>query len=163
MTTNLTAVRRRAADLLRDYHEIVDESAASLTTNDEEFIRLAAQAETRHLARLAAQFAALAADITGNPTDPVELVMGVPDRLDADLDDIPGTGVHSEQADFVFAGDEEPRASVTTWMALDGAMVVQIDTNLDGLGLDRVRVNVNDGVVFDQGIETGRDYAEEVR
>jgi hypothetical protein len=47
---------------------------------------------------------------------------------------------------------------VTTFFGTDGALVVQIDTH----DVDRLRININDGTVYDRDIETDHDYGDDL-
>ncbi|WP_448812144.1 hypothetical protein [Agromyces bauzanensis] len=65
--------------------------------------------------------------------------------------DLAGSVVHFEHP--ASASTPTPVA-VSVYVQTDGATVVQIDTHGD----DRLRVNVNDSTVFDEGVETGARY-----
>lgn len=73
--------------------------------------------------------------------------------------------VRFETAEFTLdeayeMGDVQVRVSV--YRQIDGALVVQLDTDsLDGIG-NRVRVNVNEGCVFDRNIETNEDFGDDL-
>lgn len=44
--------------------------------------------------------------------------------------------------------------TISVFVGNDGTTVVQIDTDGD----DRLRININDATIFDQGVETGLNY-----
>lgn len=47
---------------------------------------------------------------------------------------------------------------VTTFFGTDGALVVQIDTH----DVDRLRININDGTVYDRDIETDHNHGDDL-
>jgi hypothetical protein len=47
---------------------------------------------------------------------------------------------------------------ITTFFGTDGALVVQVDTH----DVDRLRININDGTVYDRDIETDHDYGDDL-
>lgn len=53
------------------------------------------------------------------------------------------------------AGADSSLTEVSVFRGNDGALVVQIDTNDD---TGRIRVNVNDGAVFDGDCESGERF-----
>jgi len=72
--------------------------------------------------------------------------------LMGDADTITGTTITIAPAASTADG---PQLTVNAYRADDGATVVFLDT---AGGIDRVRVNVNDGCVFDAGVENGTRY-----
>jgi len=77
-------------------------------------------------------------------TQPITALMG-------DADTITGTTIRIAPDDT----EDSPSITVNAYRADDGATVVFLDT---AGGIDRVRINVNDGCVFDEGVETGTRY-----
>lgn len=67
--------------------------------------------------------------------------------------------VDAASDDAFFTRGDSRDVTVTAWLADDGALVVQIDTDWEA-GDDRLRVNVNEAPVFDQGVESGINYEE---
>lgn len=61
-----------------------------------------------------------------------------------------------------FQRDGHADVEVAVWTGDDGATVIQIDTTGDSDADKRVRVNVNDGTVFDRDIESGFDHGDDL-
>lgn len=76
-------------------------------------------------------------------------------KSDSDEENLNGA---SDDAFFIRTEDQRS-VTVTAWLAEDGALVVQIDTDWEA-GDDRLRVNVNEAPVFDRGVESGINYEE---
>lgn len=72
-----------------------------------------------------------------------------------------GTAPDAE-CDVTFTDPEGERPEVTVFVfaQADGATVIQIDTTQSSM--PRIRVNVNDGTVYDRDTETDQNYGDDL-
>lgn len=75
-------------------------------------------------------------------------------QIDAYMGHVSDDPALNKEVIVSFSRDDATSVEVFVFKSDDGATVVQIDTHGD----DRLRVNVNDGAIYDHGVESGVDY-----
>lgn len=79
--------------------------------------------------------------------------------FDVVSEDAQGFFTTSALREGFYLADTKTGVKVTMYRGHDGALVVQVDTDEVSEGTDpRIRVNVNDGAVYDGHAESGKCY-----